>query len=195
MDPNGASVRRDGLWFPRPRGDGPWDESTENAGPSVSPPTRGWTQVLGPERPPRAGFPAHAGMDPSSVSLIFASRWFPRPRGDGPPPTLSDTRRTTVSPPTRGWTPDYDMGGRSGNGFPAHAGMDPTSAPTMLREAWFPRPRGDGPVSWLEDGFRSSVSPPTRGWTLLEGMHADHRIGFPAHAGMDPPLQPRSWQW
>ena len=30
------------------------------------------------------------------------------------------------------------------------------------------------------------VSPPTRGWTRLDVDRHGNRIGFPAHAGMDP---------
>ena len=32
----------------------------------------------------------------------------------------------------------------------------------------------------------ASVSPPTRGWTADEDVAVIERIGFPAHAGMDP---------
>ena len=52
------------------------------------------------------------------------------------------------------------------HGFPAHAGMDPYRWIIPIGGVGFPRPRGDGPPSLLDD---SAI-----------------RDGFPAHAGMDP---------
>ena len=57
-----------------------------------------------------AGFPAHAGMDPSI--------------GHTPPIAL------VVSPPTRGWTRVALPVEDKRPGFPAHAGMDPLPCPT-----------------------------------------------------------------
>ena len=36
--------------------------------------------------------------------------------------------------------------------------------------------------------MNGTVSPLTRGWTLLGGARRGHGAGFPAHAGMDPPV-------
>ncbi len=86
--------------FPRPRGDGPFQEWLDANPNLVSPPTRGWTAV----QVPVAGFPAHAGMDPRGTTKPAWKRRFPRPRGDGPPPSPTRWDRAQVSPPTRGWT-------------------------------------------------------------------------------------------
>ena len=84
MDPvstESASTRRR---FPRPRGDGPYEPTTCAGCTSVSPPTRGWTRDDADVRDVQRGFPAHAGMDPSTPSPIPMFVRFPRPRGDGP---------------------------------------------------------------------------------------------------------------
>ena len=127
------------------------------------------------------GFPAHAGMDPSSIR-----------RGVD--------RHRPVSPHTRGWTPS----GRKTSvrarliGFPAHAGMDPRR-PHLVEQvshAGRTRPRR---------ARGCTVSPHTRGWTHLLGAaprctSGDASVpqrcaliqGFPAHAGMDPARSDRA---
>ncbi|WP_170285121.1 hypothetical protein [Microvirga aerophila] len=52
------------MWLPRPRGDGPYAQLLANLRTQDPLPTRGWTSLtyVAPYR--RAGFPAHAGMDP-----------------------------------------------------------------------------------------------------------------------------------
>ena len=84
MDPlqHDPQVRMDG--FPRPRGDGPCAASDPCENSRVSPPTRGWTVVVHVVSDSLGGFPAHAGMDPRCGRLQVLTRWFPRPRGDGP---------------------------------------------------------------------------------------------------------------
>ena len=64
--------------------------------------------------------------------------------------------------------------------------MDPlsTGGPTLHHR--FPRPRGDGPRSDSIPTTGATVSPPTRGWTQTTVQAAVLRVGFPAHAGMDP---------
>ena len=104
MDPLTASRAFPALGFPRPRGDGPPTARTTCRAARVSPPTRGWTPVEHPFLEIAAGFPAHAGMDPSSSLRGNSERRFPRPRGDGPPSSLRSTAVGRVSPPTRGWT-------------------------------------------------------------------------------------------
>ena len=151
--------------FPRPRGDGPWCSGATRRGCAVSPPTRGWTTGLerqwpveGVSPPTRGwtllthaysslfrGFPAHAGMDLSRPISLPPGLWFPRPRGDGPSPSLHHLPDWAVSPPTRGWTVRQWLLGLPCHGFPAHAGMDRDRGRRGCRGARFPRPRGDGP--------------------------------------------------
>ena len=152
----------------------------------VSPHTRGWTRGLVLEHGGRAGFPAHAGMDPEFRSWRSTSERFPRTRGDGPPTNAAVVRQLWVSPHTRGWTLQLLRHPHRAGGFPAHAGMDPRAPSSRSGRRRFPRTRGDGPLREPLDVPEQEVSPHTRGWTR-EGVHHVHKPrGFPAHAGMDP---------
>ena len=55
-----------------------------------------------------------------------------------------------VSPHTRGWTFWMTRTTQKMMGFPAHAGMDPTWWGTSGRGGWFPRTRGDGPLTTVK---------------------------------------------
>ena len=207
MDPlswSKTSSRRARAWLPRTRGDGPdatrrttmlpWLPRTRGDGPRSQSKRRGRTRHVS------QGFPAHAGMDPTSIGFPAHAGMtpdtrhrqesrLPRTRGDGP----GSSRRVTgdrASPHTRGWTPvacrSLSMQHR---GFPAHAGMDPArkTAPDRSGEA-SPHTRG-WTLSWSHRrGLSDAASPHTRGWTLRSGpvRAGRRRCGFPAHAGMDP---------
>ena len=166
----GMDRQPDGVWriysgFPRPRGDGPCSSPISFSAFRVSPPTRGWTRVQDVPTKWITGFPAHAGMDLSRSLGSMGPPGFPRPRGDGP--ASADRRRDAalVSPPTRGWTVEFVPVIHTEGGFPAHAGMDPQPPRGSVRASWFPRPRGDGPITVITFGSKTQVSPPTRGWT------------------------------
>ena len=149
MDPDAAVPEIVIAGFPRPRGDGPSQHEIVSAPCRVSPPTRGWTRRRSRRRHPGRGFPAHAGMDPCQEKLRELKVWFPRPRGDGPRSRIGVPDRYPVSPPTRGWTYWRDSRLYDIDGFPAHAGMDPTLYDVRNGDKGFPRPRGDGPnVIW-----------------------------------------------
>ncbi len=205
MDPSRRCSGRRRKRFPRPRGDGPPESCQPVRLARVSPPTRGWTRPDNSNRHRGQGFPAHAGMDPRSHHAPYASRRFPRPRGDGPSLLEGTVRRLVVSPPTRGWTVIMHTPVGLADGFPAHAGMDPIWPWLVLAVArfpphagmdpagrassvWrggFPRPRGDGPLAVRSIASRIRVSPPTRGWTHVGEQVVGAPGGFPAHAGMD----------
>ena len=125
MDPCGCSEARPWSRFPRTRGDGPlWIAGVDSVW-RVSPHTRGWTPTTLPPDDRAAGFPAHAGMDPLGVHSSASNLRFPRTRGDGPDGQSEQNCEDGVSPHTRGWTPLRAQEGVGGDGFPAHAGMDP----------------------------------------------------------------------
>ena len=168
MDPQEGARRREADRFPRPRGDGPGHRGSSVFQLQVSPPTRGWT-LCGKDYPR------------SEIG-------FPRPRGDGPQGILKVISAESVSPPTRGWTVVLRGFVRPEQGFPAHAGMDPSVGCAESRATGFPRPRGDGPPHRLPGQAGEVVSPPTRGWTLHDFIERLRHEGFPAHAGMDPPI-------
>ena len=186
MDPSRRCSGRRRKRFPRPRGDGPPESCQPVRLARVSPPTRGWTRPDNSNRHRGQGFPAHAGMDPRSHHAPYASRRFPRPRGDGPSLLEGTVRRLVVSPPTRGWTVIMHTPVGLADGFPAHAGMDPIWPWLVLAVARFPPPRGDGPCWTGIVCMAWRVSPPTRGWTLGRAFDRFAYPGFPAHAGMDP---------
>ena len=185
MDPATWASLPTRTWFPRPRGDGPQERGGLLPAIGVSPPTRGWTH----HRPAHAaglrGFPAHAGMDLSTLDPASPEPRFPRPRGDGPAFFTRIADLVEVSPPTRGWTPHLRGGAGGRRGFPAHAGMDPKQTIFDLISTGFPRPRGDGPINGTLHNVVPKVSPPTRGWTSSRSSGRWWSRGFPAHAGMD----------
>ena len=134
---------------------------------AVSPPTRGWTLpdlahvgILLTVSPPTRGWtPAHG------------SRAGMPGRGQ---------IEYTVSPPTRGWTRWARCSSRA---------SPPTGDLIARVPPWFPRPRGDGPVTCsgrAQCRYRW-VSPPTRGWTLMHPLTHDGIVErFPRPRGDGP---------
>ena len=116
----------------------------------------------------------------------MAARGLPRTRGDGPEASGRMRQVGEASPHTRGWTRQFLLGVRQGQGFPAHAGMDPTAGCRPPPTPRLPRTRGDGPYEGAIRGGTYAASPHTRGWTHAERATGPARRGFPAHAGMDP---------
>ena len=147
-------------------------------------------------------------MDPGPLRGLFGGHRLPRTRGDGPVSPASTAACQEASPHTRGWTPAAHRAMTNDDGFPAHAGMDPSPCCAAACAARLPRTRGDGPPSTMLCQLPPSASPHTRGWTLdrapplVSGKASPHtrgwtrafrlllssNRGFPAHAGMDPVL-------
>ena len=155
------------LRVPRTRGDGPRSRPRPIAELGCSPHTRGWTVWDQPSAPSVTVFPAHAGMDRSSMRYGRSKRRVPRTRGDGPATaalTLAtkgvfpahagmDRQRDReirlrlwCSPHTRGWTEVGDGVCRGHVVFPAHAGMDRAFVGPLHVPTGVPRTRGDGPT-------------------------------------------------
>ena len=70
-------------------------------------------------------------------------------------------------------------------GFPAHAGMDPSQPGSGSPPCRLPRTRGDGPGTSPNLQGLLEASPHTRGWTPAARPRPAAGAGFPAHAGMD----------
>ena len=70
--------------LPRTRGDGPEAYHARDVSLPASPHTRGWTRARSARHVRRAGFPAHAGMDPGVRRDVGRRGGLPRTRGDGP---------------------------------------------------------------------------------------------------------------
>ena len=191
MDPPPSCSRTACSRLPRTRGDGPSATPSIRSGRRASPHTRGWTSGWGAARPANSGFPAHAGMDPPSALRRRRRRRLPRTRGDGPNERIGGKRSRGASPHTRGWTLFRDVGLPVGIGFPAHAGMDPSTRRAATTAPGLPRTRGDGPSPHGLDALIGPASPHTRGWTVDAWLVAIPNEGFPAHAGMDLALSSR----
>ena len=128
---------------------------------------------------------------------------------------------TRASPHTRGWTCLKLLADDALVGFPAHAGMDLVLRVAVPAHRRLPRTRGDGPccdsrqqsqdfsirlprtrgdgpatISQRVRVAATSASPHTRGWTRGTADFGPVRgiVGFPAHAGMDPPPARRRWR-
>ena len=129
MDRIPAEVRTGRRSFPRTRGDGPGRRVLGPVRPGFPPHSRGWTRGSVDRADGGAVSPALAGMDRGSVSAGFASRGFPRTRGDGPEGEINHEPREGFPPHSRGWTLEPFLF----HGFtavsPALAGMDPALIP------------------------------------------------------------------
>ena len=186
MDPGCRGRRPAPARVPRTRGDGPRKTALPAPLDAGSPHTRGWTRAERGRGLARRGFPAHAGMDPPAAAPPSARPGVPRTRGDGPAPFTWAGGKRRGSPHTRGWThvPPGALDG--GEGFPAHAGMDPAPFLRDTAHGRVPRTRGDGPFTSSTVLMPPAGSPHTRGWTGQANPARPAVAGFPAHAGMDP---------
>ncbi len=68
--------------------------------------------------------------------------------------------------------------------------MDPSNLLVRSQVHWLPRPCGDGPQLIERMTAFPQVTPPMRGWTLVDSNHGNGKRGYPAHAGMDLSLCP-----
>ena len=155
-------------------------------------------------------------MDPRKRDDGARWPWLPRTRGDGPGPERDHDGPASASPHTRGWTHSasdavycaiaaspHTRGWTAGvaaflfgdAGFPAHAGMDPRTSRRWTKPRRLPRTRGDGPPAVTRTPCPWRASPHTRGWTLVVHATGGASVGFPAHAGMDPPERRRPAWW
>ncbi len=176
--------------LPRTRGDRPGDGFEERRDGGAAPHTRGSTRTARRGLVPRAGCPAHAGIDPRVRSCSCRAARLPRTRGDrpvaDPPPALP----ITAAPHTRGSTPVAPPAHHEREGCPAHAGIDPIGVGRAAVRARLPRTRGDRPeIAVVRDDI-AGAAPHTRGSTLGRQVHRACSCGCPAHAGIDLKLGP-----
>ena len=186
MDPSVPPSPRPPPRLPRSRGDGPQSSTSAPPHHTAPPLTRGWTPQWLPSPRIEPGSPAHAGMDPWRTPEATRGCRLPRSRGDGPYSRDRPNITQAAPPLTRGWTPAAHAAGSNGGGSPAHAGMDPRAGPVSGRPCRLPRSRGDGPKPSITGDAVTQAPPLTRGWTHMQVILKDVRLGSPAHAGMDP---------
>ena len=110
----------------------------------------------------------------------------PRTRGDRPILRGSLSIRYLAPPHTRGSTRHLRAQGRSAQGSPAHAGIDPIAELDAIKTDRLPRTRGDRPAISFPCLFLGAAPPHTRGSTSSPLYFRMPAAGSPAHAGIDP---------
>ena len=205
MLPERESSRPGGIGLPRTRGDAPFLREEEWLRRVVTPHTRGCSCAGIRPRGRSAGYPAHAGMLPTSTSCIVHGPGLPRTRGDAPfkpgaqdweisglPRTRGDApqRYSTeihadrVTPHTRGCSSVPARTFSKHSGYPAHAGMLPDMPTPSHPDEGLPRTRGDAPHDGLVGKVGLRVTPHTRGCSRVAERPRADGPGYPAHAGM-----------
>ena len=190
MDPPRSARHGQPEWIPRARGDGPSIGRVCPCTVEDSPRSRGWTVDGVTQKGQIDGFPALAGMDPMTMTMMTMTTRIPRARGDGPDDDPDVGSDVEDSPRSRGWTRILSGEPRAADGFPALAGMDPVDGPPTAGPARIPRARGDGPGAPERVDAGRLDSPRSRGWTPWGSASLVLDGGFPALAGMDPALLP-----
>ena len=146
IDPRGARGGWTAARLPRTRGDRPLIVMRGLGVEEAPPHTRGSTREEHHRRRRGRGSPAHAGIDPTPRWTPRAASRLPRTRGDRPTSVELVAARVVAPPHTRGSTLWRDRLAREPRGSPAHAGIDPTQAPTRAHATRLPRTRGDRPL-------------------------------------------------
>ncbi len=194
MDPHQLRISAHGIRLPRVCGDGPLRAPRCGFPSRAAPRMRGWTRSSPTRRPPPAGCPAYAGMDPGGSRRRSRSWRLPRVCGDGPAVFSAPDCNPSAAPRMRGWTPDAGGDPRRARGCPAYAGMDPSQRRIVVKAMRLPRVCGDGPHACPHKSMRPLAAPRMRGWTHRLRRRPRRQAGCPAYAGMDPwRLSGRRW--
>ena len=137
--------RRFGL--PRAGGDRPNTDRVRMAVDWATPRRRGSTPFTESRTLAGSGYPAQAGIDPFVTYVMRRGRGLPRAGGDRPSKPSRESRRSSATPRRRGSTLHGQPAAHRVAGYPAQAGIDPTSPKS--RAPWPGRPRagGDRPVN------------------------------------------------
>ena len=110
---------------------------------------------------------------------------FPRTRGDGPYGYLVPRGNIVFPPHARGWTLATEHTSSNRLVSPARAGMDHGRSVDMWSRVSFPRTRGDGPVTKMDQKDFGRLPPHARGWTYARVAVEGSKYASPARAGMD----------
>ncbi len=192
--PNRADRGRDPRRFPRVRGDRPTCHPRAAPGTAVPPRARGSPPSRRLSSRGRGGSPACAGIAPIGLTTEDATARFPRVRGDRPREPRYHLGLEPVPPRARG-SPHLGGGdGQHPDGSPACAGIARRGRMGHSHRPWFPRVRGDRPLSQGVINTLSMVPPRARGspaW-VSRTLRAFRR--FPRVRG-DRPLPPGGPPW
>jgi len=92
---------------------------------------------------------------------------------------------TVATPHTRGSTPAQPVGQSKVGGYPAYAGIDPSTKDSQQTTARLPRIRGDRPSPLFCGVLQAQATPHTRGSTITRIAEILTIGGYPAYAGID----------
>src|SRR6266540_2264320 len=150
----------------------------------ASPRSRGSARTQRTTAPEQRGFPALAGIGPSTYGRSGKGRWLPRARGDRPAVSPGSIVTFAASPRSRGSAVAGGLVPVAAAGFPALAGIGRRPERGWSRWTRLPRARGDRPARGEDEEEGGLASPRSRGSAhggLTTRVAAD---GFPALAGI-----------
>ena len=153
--------------YPRPRGGTLLLACERDIGEGLSPPTRGNRAGLPLFRRLRRSIPAHAGEPPGRAAERRSRGVYPRPRGGTASSRIAASRKSGLSPPTRGNRRRGVARRAQVGSIPAHAGEPATAIAPPDTDGVYPRPRGGTPERVGGFLISEGLSPPTRGNPLL----------------------------
>ena len=174
--------------LPRIRGDRPPAGVGATDYGKATPHTRGSTLSKGDDRMTVLGYPAYAGIDLLHQVDAIEAWGLPRIRGDRPSYLTRPKNRKRATPHTRGSTPLSLERHLRDRGYPAYAGIDPLEYHANNFPWGLPRIRGDRPKYGLLPLQQLLATPHTRGSTYLRDLLYPLSTGYPAYAGIDPPI-------
>jgi len=149
--------------LPRARGDRPAAAELPSLAAPASPRSRGSARCGCRGDRDRHGFPALAGIGPRSEASAGSCRRLPRARGDRPRKIIAGSTPLVASPRSRGSAPDRRNPRYGHRGFPALAGIGPTSCRCTGVKPRLPRARGDRPSIGARPRGSAPASPRSRG--------------------------------
>ena len=169
------------------RGDRP-DISHPTSPPTeATPHARGSTAAAQKFATGQKGYPACAGIDREPADSGDDGFGLPRMRGDRPGRMQLRCWASMATPHARGSTLPPCRHRLPARGYPACAGIDPSSSLAKWNTLRLPRMRGDRPGDSRRSPCRCQATPHARGSTCLHRTDRASRGGYPACAGIDLP--------
>src|SRR6266540_4242931 len=150
----------------------------------ASPRSRGSARTQRTTAPEQRGFPALAGIGPSTYGRSGKGRWLPRARGDRPHGDKPFVVERGASPRSRGSALRGALRSDRYYGFPALAGIGPREHERYAVRRRLPRARGDRPDDGKILPVNKLASPRSRGSAPARASAPRPCVGFPALAGI-----------
>ena len=177
-----ALVSRTGD-HPRPCGEKSGTGRARRMSRGSPPPMRGKAESKSRPPPCRRITPAHAGKSQAPPRTLIATWDHPRPCGEKPPATSTDSTRTGSPPPMRGKADHSSLSDSRLRITPAHAGKSPPYDRSRLPLKDHPRPCGEKYIADAPLEIWQGSPPPMRGKECLSSRAFIVTRITPAHAG------------